>query len=81
MSGTGSRRQGRRREVGSEGSPRQKSDVTNRNRIQGPCGMGKGAMDSDARYSEGCHGVNPARPDGMRRVLLREICPEVPEKK
>ena len=43
--------------------------------------MGKGALDSDARYSQGCHGVNPARPDGMRRVLPREVCPEVIKKR
>ena len=35
MVGTVSRRQGRHREVGSEGSPRQNLDPTNRNRIQG----------------------------------------------
>lgn len=33
--GTASQRQGRHREVGSEGSPRQNPDLTNRNRIQG----------------------------------------------
>lgn len=33
--GTSSRRQGRHREVGSEGSPRQKSVPTHRNRIEG----------------------------------------------
>ena len=51
--------------------------MTNRNRIQGLCSAGKGALDSDARYSLGCCGVNPARADGMRRVLLREVCREV----
>ncbi len=35
VTGTASRRQGRRRETGSEGSQRQNSDSTNRNRIQG----------------------------------------------
>ena len=81
VSGTRSQRQGRRREARSEGSRRQKSDVTNRNRIQGLCGAGKGAMDSDARYSLGRCGVNPAWTGGMRRVLLREVCREVLKKK
>jgi hypothetical protein len=34
-------------------------------------------MDSDARYSLGRCGVNPAWTGGMRRVLLREVCCEV----
>jgi hypothetical protein len=49
MVGTASTRQGRHREMGSEGSLRQTMDSTNRNRIQGRPGVGNPASDGDAQ--------------------------------
>jgi hypothetical protein len=74
VNGTASRRQLLHCEVWWEGSRRQRSDSTNRNRIQGRRRRVRQQWMPTPDIHPEATKVNPARPDGKRRVLPREVC-------
>ena len=72
--GTIKRRQGRHREVGSEGSLSHSHDLRDTNRIVRPGAVGELATDSETRDSQDRPEVNPAGAGRKNGYLSREGC-------
>jgi hypothetical protein len=73
MTGTASRSKGVRREAESEGSVRQNSDLTNRNRIEGQRSGVTRQWTRRPKSHPGATRVNPAGTEGKRHDLPWEI--------
>ena len=73
MTGTASRSKGVRREAESEGSVRQNSDLTNRNRIEGQRSGVTRQWTGRPNSHPGTAGVNPAGTEGKRHDLPWEV--------
>jgi hypothetical protein len=73
MTGTASRSKGVRREAESEGSVRQNSDLTNRNRIEGQRSGVTRQWTGRPNSHPGAAGVNPAGTEGKRHDLPWEV--------
>ena len=73
MTGTASRSKGVRREAESEGSVKQNSDLTNRNRIEGQRSGVTRQWTGRPNSHAGAAGVNPAGTEGKRHDLPWEV--------
>jgi hypothetical protein len=73
MTGTASRSKGVRREAESEGSVKQNSDLTNRNRIEGQRSGVTRQWTGRPNSHPGAAGVNPAGAEGKRHDLPWEV--------
>jgi hypothetical protein len=75
MTGTASRSKGVRREVDSGGSIRQNLDLTNRNRIEGPCsGVTERWMGRPNSHPEHCRGKSGGDQGKETRLTLGGLC-------